>query len=74
MVCSARWREGRDQGAQPGFVGVGNPTWWAAHAQNGGASGWDSSLSPDCPRENQDWADQQSPQISEQREEGRGKG
>jgi hypothetical protein len=36
--------------------------------------GWDSSLSPDCPWEKRDWADQQAPQVSEQREEGRGKG
>jgi hypothetical protein len=31
------------------------------------------SLSPDCPQEKQDWADQKVPQFSEQREEGRGK-
>jgi hypothetical protein len=27
----------------------------------GGASGWDSSLSSDCPREKQDWADERVP-------------
>jgi hypothetical protein len=52
----------REQGAQPCFVGVGNLAWRAARVQNGGA------------REKRDWADQQAPQVSEQREEGRGKG
>jgi hypothetical protein len=31
-------------------------------------------LSPDCPREKRDWADQRAPQVSEQREERRGNG
>jgi hypothetical protein len=46
---------------------------WLGHAQNGGTSGWDSSLSPDCLQKKRDWADQRVPQFSEQREEGRDK-
>jgi hypothetical protein len=72
-----RARAGGDAGkqcAQLRFVGVGNPAWRATHAQNISASGWDSSLSPDCPQEKRDWADQRALQISKQREGGISKG
>jgi hypothetical protein len=53
---------------------LGTLAWCATHAQNGSSSGWDSFLGLDCPWERRDRANQQAPQVSEQREEGRGKG